>query len=104
MGKSMDGPDMTDIIVMMRTLEAVHNAHVELTCSPDGIGSSGSGLVTVAARFDLLPGSCLPPAVAVVSKWPNSHGRTFCGHLYNELWQLDWAISQAYNQLPLAPA
>jgi hypothetical protein len=47
----------------------------------------------------VLPGSDLPKVVSVHMNWPSKAAATFDGLCYNLLWQLDYAIQQAYEQM-----
>jgi hypothetical protein len=58
--------------------------------------------IVVTARFDVLPGSDLPRNVSVNAGWPSGKARSEMGLVYNLLWQLDYAIGQAYEQMTLS--
>lgn len=96
--KSTNGPDWVDLRAMMIAMGVLHSAHVEVTVSPLGIGSTGCVQVTAAAIFDLLPGSSLPPEVEVRAEWPNARNAQLTDIAYNLLWQLDHEIGKVYEQ------
>jgi len=92
---------MRDVGEMMRAVETMHTCHVAFHVSVVSRQPGGSMLIECVARFDVLPGSDLPKQVDVQMTWPNSAAATFDGLCYNLLWQLDYAIQKAYEQLPL---
>lgn len=92
---------MTDVAAMMKAVEAMHSARVEYRLRTAGKGVSGNMHIVCAAQFDVLPGSDLPAVVEVGHSWPTKAVSTFDGLLYNLLWQLDYAIQMAYEQMPL---
>lgn len=81
----------------MRSMEAVHSAHVAVIVSPDGIGSSGGVSVAASALFTVLPGSALPASVQVEKRWPCSTHATLEAHAFNLLHELDFRIGQTYK-------
>jgi hypothetical protein len=103
MGKYGTGIGMTDVAAMMKAIEAMHECRVSFHATTQGQGHNGSMLIVCAAHFDVLPGSELPKAVDVQHIWPSKAASTFDGLCYNLLWQLDFAIQKAYEQMPLEP-
>lgn len=103
MGKSMSGIGMTDVAAMMKAIEALHSCDVEFRVRTRSKQPGGSLVIDLAAVFHTLPGSDLPGRVAVENVWPSKAASTFDGLCYNLLWQLDYAIQQAYEQMPLEP-
>ncbi len=101
MGKYGTGVGMTDVGAMMKAVEAMHTCRVEFLVRTLGKGVDGSMNIECVASFDVLPGSDLPRAVGVHHHWPTKAASTFDGLCYNLLWQLDYAIQQAYEQMPL---
>jgi len=101
MGKYSTGIDWTTVGAMMSAIEAMHSCRVECRVTTDGTAHSGAMLIELEARFDVLPGSDLPKVVGVKHKWPTRAASSFEGLVYNLCWQLDYAIQQAYEQLPL---
>lgn len=101
MGKFTSGVAMTDVGAMMRAIEAMHECHVEFIVRTHTRQAGGSISIECVAEFDRVPGTELPKLVAVKHTWPTKAANTFDGLLYNLLWQLDYAIQQAYEQLPL---
>lgn len=92
---------MTDVAAMMKAIEALHSARVEFRVRTLGKDVSGRMRIDCVAAFDVLPGSSLPVEVGVGMDWPNKAAATFDGLCYNLLWQLDYAIQKAYEQMPL---
>ena len=101
MGRYGTGVGMTDVAAMMKAIEAMHTCRVEFVVRTAGKGVDGSMLIACVASFDVLPGSDLPKRVDVEHTWPSKAARTFDGLCYNLLWQLDYAIQKAYEQMPL---
>jgi hypothetical protein len=98
MGKFMNGPDWTDVEMMLRALSSLHSGRAGVTILPLGIGSSGGLSVSCSMIFDVLPGSQVPPVVSTESTWPcNSHA-TLASHVFAGLHTLDFDISKVYNQ------
>jgi hypothetical protein len=95
---SSSGPDWVDVSTMMKAMSALHSGHVGLTVLPAGLGSSSGLSVSAAIMFDLLPGSALPPCVAVEAKWPASEAKTFAGFCFSLLHKLDFEVSRVYKQ------
>jgi hypothetical protein len=95
--KSTNGPDWTDVEMMMRSLSALHSGHVGFTVLPRGIGSSGGLSVSCSMMFDVLPGSSLPEHISTESTWPcNSHAE-LAAHVFAGLHALDFEISKVYK-------
>ena len=92
------GPDWVDISTMMGALEVLHGGHVGLTVLPPGPGSSTGLSVAAAMMLEVLPGSDLPPIVAVEQKWPCRESKTFAGFCYGLLHKLDYEVSKIYKQ------
>jgi hypothetical protein len=100
-GKYGTGIGMTDVAAMAKAVEAMHSCRVEFIVRTRGTGVDGSLDIECIASFVVLPGSDLPRVVGVQHHWPSKAARTFDGLLYNLLWQLDYAIQKAYEQMPL---
>jgi len=98
----MSGPEMSDIATMMGALEGVHSCRVEFRYTTLGQAHNGITHIECSATFATLPQSDLPRVVTVVADWPSGKARTFEGLLYNLLWQLDYAIGQAYEQMTIS--
>jgi len=97
LGKSMNGPDLIDAETMMRAIGALHSAHVFLTVSPNGTGSSGGVVTALTALFDVLPGSALPATVTTETIWPCKEHGDFWSHVFAGLYALDLEISKTYK-------
>lgn len=96
--KSTNGPDWTDVEMMMRAMSALHSGEVGMTCLPRGIGSTGGLSIAASIMFNVLPGSALPPCVSVVKDWPCTSHKELPAHVFALLHQLDYEISKVYNQ------
>ncbi len=92
---------MIAVGAMMQAVEGTHTCHVEFHVRTHTKGVGGSIHIECVATFDLLPGSDLPRRVSVEHIWPSKAVRTFEGLCYNLLWQLDYAVQKAYEQMPL---
>ena len=101
MGKYSTGIGLTEAIAMMGAIEAMHECRVELTVTTRGQAHNGCAHIALVATFSVLSGSDLPKRVQVDHDWPSRAATTFEGLFYNLCWQLDYAIQQAYDQLPL---
>jgi hypothetical protein len=99
--KSTNGPDWTDVEMIMRAISAVHGGHVALVFSPNGTGATGGLDVAASMIFDVLPGSLLPATVATSSVWPCSTHKTLAAHAFDALHRLDFEIGKAYKSEPL---
>lgn len=104
MGKYSSGPGMTDVAAMMKAIEAMHTCHVVFHVQTSGKGVDGSMRIVCEATFELLPGSSLPRNVFVEHVWPTAASSTFDGLCYNLLWQLDFGIQKAYEQMVIGGA
>jgi len=97
MGKSTNGPDWTDVEMMLRSLSALHSGHAGFTVLPAGIGATGGLSVACSMMFDLLPGSSLPEIVSTESKWPCVDHADLAAHVFAGLHVLDFEISKVYK-------
>lgn len=101
MGKSTNGPDWIDVEMTMRALEGLHEGHVSLIVSPEGIGSSGGLNVIARMTFDVLPGSDRPASIEVAKRWPCGTCKNLPGHCWTGLIELDYRASGLYKQQEL---
>lgn len=101
MGKSESGPDEIDVMSMMAALSALHSGLVDLSVRLDGTGFVPVAKVRMTMHFDVLPGSSLPPEVAVECTWPCASHKTLWACVYNGLHVLDHEIGKMYNQSEL---
>jgi hypothetical protein len=97
-GKSSNGPDMTDIAMMTGALETLHECRVSFTATTLGTGHEGILHLRLCATFNVLPGSSHPETVEVNSQWPNMMGTALEGTWFRGLYDLDFAIGEAYQQ------
>lgn len=89
--------------MLMSAIGSLHTCQVVLCVTAATQGHNGSLEVTAEARFELLPGSSLPRVVSVKEVWPNHRNATMDAATYNAVWQLDYQISQVYEQMELLP-
>lgn len=95
--KSTNGPDWTDVEMMMRALEGLHSGHVAVIVSPAGTGSTGGVDIAASMLFEVLPGSSLPEGVGVHTQWPSNGNATLVGACFRLLHELDFQISKVYK-------
>lgn len=98
MGKSTNGPDWTDVAIMMSALETLHECRVGLTVLTDTALPDGQLSIALTARFDVLPSGNLPAVVQTLSAYPCKDCTSFSAHVYGGLYKLDFAIGEAYQQ------
>ncbi len=91
----------TDIMAMAAAMESLHTCVVSVVFTTRGQGHNGGMHIDVSAAFNVLPGSDLPKDVSVNADWPSGKARSEMGLVYNLMWQLDYAIGQAYEQMTL---
>ena len=101
MGKFMTSIGLTDAIAMMGAIEAMHECRASLIVTTRGTAHNGCAHIVLGAEFPVVPGSDLPKTVKVEHDWPSRAATSFEGLFYNLCWQLDYAIQQAYEQMPL---
>jgi hypothetical protein len=104
MGKFTSGPDWIGVSSMTKAIEALHSCTVEWIVRTTGRTDGFSLHIHMTATFHRLPGSSIPAEVTVSGGWPHSSARTLAGLVYNLLWQLDYAIQLAYEQMVLPEA
>jgi hypothetical protein len=98
---SSGGIEWTDVMAMAGAIESLHDCRINVVFTTRGQGHNGNMHIVVNAAFAVLPGSDLPKAVSVQSDWPSSKAKSVMGLVYNLMWQLDYAIQQAYEQMPM---
>ena len=101
MGKSSSGPDVTDIAMMMGAMELLHDCRVSLIVTTRGQGHNGMLHIASSAKFHVVGALNNTVEIVVQSEWPCRHCATFDGHLFSELYSLDFAIGCAYEQKKL---
>jgi len=84
---------------MTGAVEAMHQCRVVWTVTTRGEAHIGGITIDCVAVFSTLPGSDLPKEVKVTHNWPTKVAANMAGLWYNLLWQLDYAIQQAYEQM-----
>jgi len=101
MGKSLNGPDWTDVEMMLRAMSSLHSASVGITLLPRGIGATGGLSVGVNCIFDVLPGSSIEKCVNVTKDWPCNQHADLASHCFAVLHELDYLVGKMYNQASL---
>lgn len=99
--RSTSGADWTDILMMAKAMESLHECRVGLTAIPASAGHNGSAELSATAVFDRLPASDEPRTVSKKMMWPNAKNLTVDGCFYKLLWELDFAIGESYEQTRL---
>jgi len=88
---------------MIAAIEELHTCRVECHVRTATKQRAGGLEIDFVATFPTLPGSDLPREIKVSHVWPTKTTASMAGLFYNLCWQLDYAIQQAYEQLPLTP-
>jgi hypothetical protein len=101
--KSTNGPDWTDVAMLMSAIGTLHTCRVALAITVPTAGHNGGIHMCATAKFDTLPGSDLPKEVTSEGDWPSGRSATFAGAAYACVFALDYRISQAYEQMVLNP-
>lgn len=96
--KSTNGPDWTDVGIMMSALEVLHECRVGLTVLTDTHLPAGQLSIALTARFEVLPSGELPDVIQTLSAFPCKDCATLSAHVYGGLYKLDFAIGEAYQQ------
>lgn len=98
---SSNGPDWTDVEMLMRAISGLHSGTVGLIVLPRGIGASGGLSTEACMTFDVLPGSSIPSEVTVRGDWPCNTHRELAAHMFALLHDLDHEISKVYQNKAL---
>lgn len=98
MARRTNNIDWSAVIPMIAALETLHECRVSLIVTTAGQGHNGQCAIGVSAAFDVVPGSERARAVTTTITWPNGHGRSFEGEVFNALYVLDFMISEVYQQ------
>ena len=101
MGKSMSGPDLIDVEMMMRALEALHGGTVTLTVSPAGIGSTGGLAVVLGHAIEVVEGPAGMDLLTICNRWPCPVHKDFYSCIFEGLYRLDSKIGRSYEQQKL---
>lgn len=96
--KSTAGPDWIDVMSLMSAIGALHSGHVEVKEYVVGTGLATTVMVQAAIFLDVLPGSALPSVVKAEAEFPCDKHDTFAAHVFSLLYDLDYRISQVYQQ------
>lgn len=99
---SSDGPDWTDVAILMRAIETLHSVLVTTTLGP-GVFDGPSMYSTVAAvrvpREANVLGECV---LALSAEFPCKEHRRLEDCVFAGLYQLDMALTaKLWQQLPL---
>lgn len=98
---STTSPDWIDVMSLMNAIGALHSGHVEVKESVVGTGFNTFVMVQASISLDVLPGSALPTAISVDAEYPCDRHDTFAAHVFALLYDLDYKISQTYQQSSL---
>jgi len=101
MGKSTNGPDLTDVETMMRAIESLHGGTVTLTVSPAGIGSTGGLAVVLAHVTEVIEGPAGVELLTISNRWPCPMHRDFWACIFEGFYRLDGKIARSYKQTTL---
>jgi len=96
-----NGPDVTDVVVMMKALEEVHGVQLSLLLSPAGeLPDCRMCVVGVAMRNSLRRGG-QPNSVSRKRFFPSGDAKTLEGLIYRLLHELDLDCSKMWEQITL---
>lgn len=98
MGKSINGPDWTDCIVLMRDMQQVTGGTVTLTSSPRGTGLAAHLDVLITLDVPVFVGLTETLQVNVARCWPNSDATSLESCVYGLLHELDAAYASCIEQ------
>jgi hypothetical protein len=94
--RSSNGPDWTDIRVMMKELMVLHQCQCYLEMFPGG-AREGPSMRIVATFVSNAPGSDLKSCEeAVSSEWPNNRGLGMESEVFGLLHRADNVLSQKW--------
>jgi len=99
--KSTNGPDWTDVAMLMNAIGVLHTCRVTLAITAPTMGHNGGLLIVATARFDTLPNSDLPKEVKSEGAWPSARSAEMAAYVYGIVFALDYRISEAYEQMRL---
>jgi hypothetical protein len=99
--KSTNGPDWTDVEMMLRSIGVLHGTSVGITLLPRGIGATGGLSVGANCIFDVVPGSEREECISVTKDWPCMQHADLASHCFALLHELDYQIGRAYEQKTL---
>ena len=98
MGKSMNGPDLLDVLAYIHTMDNEARSITTILVSPSGsLGGLPAHIVVHAVSSAAgIDGPVWSRSVSAY--WPNRESSTFEGMLYRLVVELDKLISQAFEQ------
>lgn len=99
--ESSSGPDVLDVMVILRAIETLHDVHCAVIITPEQNGVSSGCDIALSALMETLPRSELAAGIGVHSAFPNGRGTTLWGECYRLAWLLDEEIGKAYKQKSL---
>lgn len=104
MGKPTNGPDVTDIAMMMSAMESLHECRVECAVTAGTQGHNGSLHIRLTAIFPTLTNSAGQILVTADSDYPCKACSDLNTHVFKGLYALDAAIQRQYEQeaLPIS--
>lgn len=95
---TLNGPDATDVAIMMQALGEMHQVNVSLLISPGGELPDYSLLVIALAEQRVASAGGMKRSVSVKSFFPDKRSRTFEGALYRLMHELDVECSSLWVQ------
>lgn len=96
--KSSNGPDWTDVAMMVNALDTLHECRTGILITAGSQGHNGGLHITITSVFAVLGGTTTAREVRSDSEWPCPDCRTLEGHVYGGLYAHDYAIGEAYQQ------
>lgn len=96
--------DWIDVTTLMTGINGIHEVTVELTVTAGSQGHNGLLNYTVLAWVPTVEPQQTRVVAEVKGSWPNRNYPSFDSEVFNALYKLDYEISKAYDQRPLAGA
>lgn len=93
---SSNGPDVTDVGVMMAAIGELHAVAVKMEVLPGGGRELGYVILIALAVGQVNGIAALPRSVSVKCVWPNRESKTFEGAMYKLCHELDAACSKEF--------
>lgn len=98
MGKSQIGIDWIDVTTLMTGIQGIHELTVELTVTTGIQGHNGLLNFTVLAWVPTVEPQQTKTVAEVKGQWPDRKHPSFDSCVFAALYELDHAISKAYEQ------
>lgn len=91
---SSDGPDWTDVMILMKAIERLHGVLVTVTIGAT-VFEDGAGLLTIAALKVERDASVLGSPIAALSgDWPCKEHHNLCHCVFAGLYALDGQLGK----------